>query len=848
MRLRLPVLLLAILLGGAMADGAQTAAQSTSTRGTATSPRPTYVIEDIRVEGVENQQRRQFVEQSSGLVQGQEIVLPSGDAIAQAVRAVYDLGLFSDVSIHRTVRAGNKVTLTIKVTPEPTLATYELRGIDGGDREELKKKMPLLKGSPVRPSDVERSKQVIKNFYKEEGFLRAEVDVERKVTDNRVILRFNVDRKEKIEVHRIRFSGNEKFDDGDLRGAMEETTENRWWRIWSGEEFKRDLYEEDLERVIDYYREHGYYDAQIVRDSVYYMGGDGLGIEVEVREGVRYYVSDISWEGNTIYPDRVLSEQLGLSEGQVYNGKAFDQNLYGGGRQSGVLGLYMDRGYMRADVQPTVRVVGEDSLDITMDVREGEVYTFGDVSISGNTKTKDYVIRRELYTVPGTRFSRSSIQESIRRLNQLDYFSQESLSGGPDISVDEEQKEADLSYSVEEVGSDQLQLSGTFGQFGLVLQLGFQFNNFSAQNIFDGSAWRPLPSGDGQKLGVNVRTNGSFFQSYSLSFTEPWFRGNPTPVGGSVSYSKRTRTVFDSRRSLGSGGSGVEDGKFENVSANFFVRQRLDWPDDKFMVGTRVGYQFYDNRGRDPDTGERRRLISTLPFGASNSITFRQTLSRNSVDNPTFPRKGSNVSLSVEVAPPVGGFSQYHKWRFESSWNIPIGNQFSFGASADFGYIGSITGEPVEFERFEVGGTPFDFQGGTFGTDPVFMRGYPRGVIGPLTRERGVLQPEGGQVMNKYTSEFRWKAVESQQLQARPYLFMDAANAWSGLSAYSPTELFRSGGVGVKLFLPIVGMLEVNYGYNFDEFVPIERGTDGQPGWTFQFTLGQGFGGGGGGR
>jgi outer membrane protein insertion porin family len=753
---------------------------------------------------------------------------------------VYDLRLFSDVSIHRTSQSGNNVTLTIRVTPEPTLSTYELRGIDGGDREDLKKKIPLLKGNPVRPSDVERTKQVIKNFYEEEGYLRTQVDVQRTERNDRVTLVFNVDRKEEIQVERIRFLGNEKFDDGDLRGAMEETIENRWWRIWKGEEFKREAYEEDLERVVDHYREHGYYDAQIVKDSVYYMGGDGLGIDVRVREGNRYYVSDVAWEGNTVFPDRVLSEQLGISEGDVYNGKAFDQNLFGGGRQSGVLGLYMDRGYMRADVQPTVRVVGEDSLDITLDVREGEVFTFGDIDISGNTKTKDYVIRRELYTVPGSRFSRSSIQESIRRLNQLDYFSQESLSGGPDISVDEEEKKADLTYSVEEVGSDQLQLSGTFGQFGLVLQLGFQFNNFSAQNIFNGSSWRPLPSGDGQKLSVNVRTNGSFFQNYSLSFTEPWFGGSPTPVGGSVSYSKYTRSVFDNQR------TGVQGGKFSNVSSSFFVRQRLDWPDDKFMVGSRIGYEFYNNRGRDPQTGEASPLFTTVPFGASHSVTFRQTLSRNSVDNPTFPRSGSNVSLSVEVAPPIGDLVQYHKWRFKSNWNIPIGDQFSFGAGAQFGYIGSITGEPVRFETFEVGGTPFDFQGGTFGTEPVFMRGYPRGVIGPLASvPGGGLQPEGGQVMNKYTSEFRWKAVESRQLQARPYLFMDAANAWSGLSAYSPNDLFRSAGVGVKLFLPIVGMLELNYGYNFDEFVPLDRGDDGQPGWSFQFSLGQGIGGGG---
>jgi len=840
MRLRLTVTLLTLLLGGALSVSAQTPTRSSRASGAAAAPRPTYVIEDIQVKGVESAQTRQFVIQTSGLTQGQRITLPAGNAVSEAIRSIYELRLFSDVAIYRTKQSGNKVTLIIEVTPEPTLGGYKLKGIDGGDREDLKKKLPLLKGSPVRPSDVERSKQIIKNFYKKEGYLRTQVDVVRRTSDgNRVTLAFNVDRRKKIEVERIRFFGNEQFDDGDLRGAMKKTRENRWWRIWKGEKFKRNAYEKDLDRVIDHYREHGYYDAQIVRDSVYYMGNEGLGIDIKVREGNRYYVSDITWEGNTVYPDRILSQELGLSEGEVYNGKALDENLYGGQRKSGVLGLYMDRGYMRANVQPTVRVVGDDSLNITMDVQEGEVYTFGDINITGNTKTKDYVIRRELYTVPGDRFSRSSIQESIRRLNQLNYFSQKSLAGGPDLSVNEEKKEAELTYSVEETGSDQLQLSGTFGQFGLVLQLGFQFNNFSAQNLFDASAWRPLPSGDGQKLSVNVRTNGTFFQNYSLSFTEPWFGGNPTPVGGSLSYSKYTRSVFGGRR----GSGGIEDGKFQNFSANFFVRQRLDWPDDKFKIGSRVGYQLYNNRGRDPD-GQRRPLFTSVPFGTSQSVTFRQSLSRNSVDNPQFPHEGSKFSLSVEVAPPVGDLVQYHKWRFKTSWNVPFGEDFSFGVGTDFGYIGSITGEEVRFETFEVGGSPFDYQGGTFGTDPVFMRGYPRGVIGPLTpAPGGTLQPQGGQVLNKYTSEFRWKAVESKQLQARPYLFMDAANAWSSLNAYSPADLFRSAGIGVKLFLPIVGMIELNYGYNFDEFVPLEGGT-GQPGWTFQFSLGQGFSGG----
>jgi outer membrane protein insertion porin family len=797
------------------------------------------MINNIRVEGVENQRTRQFVIQSSGLSTGQTITLPSGDKIAEAIRSIYDVRLFSDVAIHQENRQGNRVDLVIEVTPEPTLARYEMNGIRGRHEDDLEKKIPLVKGRPVRPSDVQRSKQVIEDFYGEKGYLRTDVEVNRRKNQaGDVILTFNVDRKEKVEVERIQFFGNERFDDGDLRGSMEETRENRWWRIWKGEKFKREAYEEDLQKVIDHYREHGYYDAQVVSDSVYYVGEEGIGIDVTVKEGDQYYVRDIDWEGNTVFPDRVLSERLGLEEGEIYNAVAMEKNLYGNQKGSDVLGLYMDQGYMRADVKPTVRVVGQDSLDITFDVREGEVYTFGDIQIAGNTKTNDYVIRRELYTVPGERFSRSAIQESIRRLSQLSYFSKESLKGGPDVNVDEQEKQANLTYEVEEVGSDQLELSGTFGRFGIVLQLGFKFNNFSAQNFFDAGAWRPLPSGDGQKLAVNIRTNGRFYQNYSLSFTEPWFRGNPTPVGGSVSYSRYTRGIFSTQ-------TGVQDGLFQRLTTSFFVRQRLDWPDNKFQTGTQIRYSLYNNRGFIEDsTGARQNvglIQGSIPPGRSQSVSIQQSLTRNSLDNPRFPRSGSRVRLSVEVAPPVGDFEQYHKWKLTTDWNVPLGEHFSFGVGSNFGYIGTISGEPVNFERFEVGGTAFDYQGRNFGTEPIFMRGYPRGVIGPKVQSRNGLEPRGSRILNKYTSELRWMAVQSKQLQARPYLYLDAVGAWGNFDTYTPSNLYRSAGIGVKIFLPIVGMLEFNYGYNFDRYTPLEgRGTQGAPGWTFQFSLGQG--------
>jgi outer membrane protein insertion porin family len=820
----------------------------------ATSSASTYRIGQIKVQGIDNERTKDFVIQSSGLSVGQKVTLPSGTAVAEAIRAIYDLRLFSDVKIYRSEAvsgaSGNDVTLVIEVTPEPTLGTYSYQGIKDSHRDDIDKKVPLLKGRPVRPSDLERTKQIIKEFYAEKGHRRATVDVERTVANNRVNLTFNVDRGPEVEVERIRFLNNEAFDDGDLRGAMEETRENRWWRFWKGEKFNEGKYENDLQKVVDFYNSEGYYDARVVSDSVYYVSEDGIGIDVTVEEGHRYYVADIEWEGNTVYPDRVLTNQLGLEEGEPYNGKRLEQNLFGNKKGDDVMGLYMDRGYMRANVEPTIRVVGEDSLDITLDVREGDVYTFGDIQISGNTKTKDHVIRRELYTVPGQRFSRSAIKESIRRLMQLKYFSKQSLAGGPNVDVDPEDKEANLTYDVEEVGSDQLELSGTWGNFGLVLQLGFKFNNFSAQNLFDASAWRPLPSGDGQQLGVNVRTNGTFYQQYSLSFTEPWFRGNPTPIGGSVSYARYTRSLFG-------GPSNVSDGLFQTLEMSAFFEQRLDWPDDKFSTGTRLGFRYYNNRGyqyvedgnvvspqRAGEPGVTRRNVGLFNVGSgiNQSVTVRQSLTRNSLDNPQFPSRGAKSTFSVEVAPPIGDLVQYHKWRFKTNFNVPLGEKFSLGFGSDLGYIGSLTGDPVDFELFVVGGTPFDYSGFTYGTDPVFMRGYPQGVIGPLeTRGRDGVDAAGARVMNKFTSEIRWMAIESQQLQARPYAFLDAAGAWASPDTYNPQELYRSAGLGVKLFLPIVGMIEFNYGYNFDTFVPIESGNTGERDWTFQFSLGRGF-------
>jgi outer membrane protein insertion porin family len=583
-------------------------------------------------------------------------------------------------------------------------------------------------------------------------------------------------------------------------------------------------YDRDMDRVLEKYNEKGYYDAEVISDSVLIVGVESgkpsISIEIEVREGPLYHIRNISWEGNTLYPDEVLNQRLGFVKGQAYNAKQLQENLYGSGKDSDVSSLYYNSGYMRFGVQPEIAVNG-DSLDLIFEIFEGEVYQIGTVEIAGNVKTNDHVVRRDLTTVPGNTFSRGQIQESIRRLMQLNYFTQESLAGGPGIDIREESKTVDLKYNLEETGTDQLELSGTWGRFGLILQLRFSFNNFSGQNLLKGDAWSPLPAGDGQRLSVGIQTNGRRYQQYSLSFTEPWFKGKPRPVGFSTSFSRISGlAVLDD-----------SGGELLTFSQSVFFSQRLKKPDPWFSFSSTVGYQFYNNK----------EWISTLPVGVSQQITFTEALTRNNTNDPIFPSVGSKFSLSVEIAPPIGKLIQYHKWRLTNSWNTPLLNKVSFGLSSDFGFIGSLDKREVAFERFIVGGSPFETQGfySFFGKDIVYLRGYPLGALGPRSADN---DPFGGTILNKYSAELRWMAIQTEQLRAAPYAFIDAANSWNSFKSYNPTDIYRSAGFGMRFFLPILGMVEMAYGYNFDTFEAINSKHDGSKKWSFQFSLGQGFG------
>lgn len=793
----------------------------------------TYRILSINVEGVADQNTQYLVIRQSGLEVGQEVTIPHDEAFSKAIRQLYRFGLFSDVKILVERYVGDEVYLLIRVKEEARLRDYSFKGIKGGDRDNLKKTIPLLRGQAVRSGDVERSVSSIKEFYSKKGRPLAKVDVKREVTDdNRLILEFDVDRGPKVEVKDIVVRGNAALSAGKVKSKLKNTKEDRWWRFWRGEKFDRDKFDEDLQNVISYYNEKGYYDARILDDTSYVFfdkgGSPGVRVEIDLHEGPQYYIRNISWEGNSAFSDEQLSTALGLNSGDIFNTKRYETNLYANKQSTDVASLYYNIGYVRFNVVPTITDVGGDSLDLAFEIFEGDIFDFGDIKVSGNTKTKDHVILRQLRTIPGSTFSRDAIQRSLRELAQLGYFNPESLV--PETRIDPERKVVDVTYKVEETGGDQLELSGGWGGYGgVLLQAGVTFNNFSIQNLFKGSAWRPLPSGDGQKLSLSVQVQGSVYQSYGMSFQEPWFRGKPHPVGVSLSH---TRYNLSSRL-IGSSVVTDPNNNLSITSASVSYGRQLKWPDDYFQTSSSVGYRLY--RGGSVTT------TFGLPPGTNQALTFTQRLARNSLDDPTFPTSGSSAMASVEIAAPFPGFIQYHKWTFDTSWNLPLSRKFSLGVGAKYGYIGSLqNSKPVQFERYLVGGTPFDAQYGRvgFGKDIVYTRGYPAGAIG-LRDENNV--SNGGTILNKYVSEMRWHAVRNPQLALQLFGFLDAVNTWDGWDNYNPNNLYRSGGFGVRIFLPILGMMSLNYGYNFDRFPAIPGDDQGNKRWRFQFSLGQPF-------
>ena len=737
---------------------------------------------------------------NSGLKVGDEIAVP-GDQVGQAIRRLWGLKLFEDIRVSVDRQVGNGVYILIAVKELPRFDHVEFVGRKEESEDDINKKIALVKGQVFAPDEPIRIQKEIKKMYEKDGYLLAVIRVEPvriDSTKNRVKIVITIDEGNQVAVDHINFQGNRAFTDGDLRGAMDETSEKHWWKFWSSAKFDRKKYEEDKKKILEFYQKNGYRDAQVLGDSIWYSDNkEDMNILIRVKEGPQYRIRHITWQGNTVYSADELNERLAMVPGEIYDQEKFDRNLRGNESQNDVASLYLDNGYLRVNLEPTETRVGDDSVDITINVYEMNQFRIGHVNIRGNTKTQEKVIRRELYTRPGDYFSRAAIMRSIRQLSVLNYFNPEKIK--PDYNLVDD-KTVDLTYEVEEKSSDNINASvGYSGVFGVTGALGFTINNFSISE--------PLSGGAGQILNFEWQFGeGNRFRTFSLGFTEPWLMGEPTLLGV---------TLFDTRQIYGF--------DLQQTGASIRVGRRFKWPDDFFRGDWILNFQSNNVRAGEGIYRE----------GISKQVSVTQIITRNSIDNPVFPTYGSNVSLSIQLSggPLLPGNINFTKWIFSSEYYIPMFNSTRMALywSSTYGYLAPIGSSLINpIDEFIMGGTGL----GYIATTP--LRGYEDQSIG-VRNDVGTVGY--GNVMTKQTLELRFAATINP-IPIYFLLFAEGGNVYSTLSEANFFDLKRSAGFGARIQIQPIGLLGFDYGYGFDNPVP---GAVGASGWHFHFQFGKGF-------
>lgn len=799
-----------------------------------------YKILGITVEGNKSADARTIIA-NSGLKVGNEIQIP-GDQSINAIRQLWALNIFSDVQILIDKRVGDGVFLLIRVDEYPRIEKTVFRGNDEISLSDLESKVNLIRGQILKPQEVERIKQRLLKQYYEEGLLNAnitakyftyftadttkseiivtwrntkdlseEYQVEYDKSDasfsnlidkikDRILLIFDIEEGDVTKVRSIHFVGNDYFSNSDLISEMDETSIARWWKFWSSGKFKKDKYEEDKKLIKKFYQKNGFRDADIIGDSlVYYNDKKDLAIYLFVYEGPQYKIRNIEFEGNTIYSDDLLAERLGFKKGDIYNYELFNQNLRGNERQNDIAALYLDNGYLTFNLITEETRVGEDSIDVLIQISEKNQFRIGKVEILGNDKTKDKVIRRELYTVPGDFFNRAYLFRSLQQLANLQFFNVEKLyTEGVDYQLANDST-VDVAFKVEEKSSDYLNASiGYSGSFGFSGAIGITLTNFSIAE--------PFSLGGGQVLSFNWQFGvGNFYRTFSLGFTEPWLYDTPTLVGFDF-FDTRQQYIYDLRQYGGS----------------LRVGRRLKWPDDYFYV---QGFFRYQNNNVINGGGY-------YAVGKTQQFTIGATISRRNIDNPIFPSTGSTLTLDGEISggPFLPGDVDYYKINLKTEWYRRLfgQNKLVLYNVADVGYIEEIVaGTQIQpFEFFYMGGS-----GLVIATTP--LRGYDDRTVGPINRFGDVI---GGRVSIRYTSELRF-AVALEPIPLYILAFAEAGNVFENINTAEVFNLRRSAGFGARILINPIGLIGFDLGYGFDR-----KKVDGvDPKWMFHFQFGRGF-------
>ena len=801
-----------------------------------------YEIGGITFSGAENYDTRMIL-LIAGLQVGDEIRVPS-DKLATAVDRLWKQGLFEDVQIYVTRIQDNKIFFEIELRSRPKLAYFHFDGVKKNDVDKLKEEMKIAAGDVVTENLLTTAKNKIRAYYLEKGYTNVSVkattapDTITKSKDNRVMINFDVKTGKKVKIDSIIFEGNDSISTNKLLQQMKNTHDVNYFKklffwtpsFWKASKYQESKFDEDLESIITYYNEKGFRDARIISDTVYpvYREGsktDRLIVKIKIHEGRRFFFRNITFSGNTIYPTEMLSRHLRINKGDPYNRTLLETNLTYNPAGTDITSLYMDNGYLFFNATPVEVGVSGDSIDIEIRIIEGKQARIRNVIVEGNTITNDKVIMRELHTRPGDLFSRDAIMRSRRELATLGYFKEESII--PDAKPNQQDGTVDVVYKVEEGNTSQIQLQGGYGSGMIIGQIGLTLNNFSARNIFNKKAWQPLPAGDGQKLSLNAITNGTYYYALNASFTEPWLGGKrPQSLSVSVYHNLYSNGYFitnhsDSRYwSLRLTGGGVS------------LSKRLKWPDDYFIISHSLSYKHYNLHNYTILAG------TAFTDGKANDLSYGLTLSRNSLDSPIYARSGSEISVSGYVTPPYSLISgkdysnissqdkyrlvEYYKINLRGSWMLNLVGDVVLNARARFGWLGSY--------NKSIGTSPFGryFLGGDGlsswmldGREVVPLRGYENNSLSP---------DDGASVFDRYTLEIRQPIVESAMATVWVLGFLEGGNAWSSIRDFQPFNIYNSAGLGVRVYMPMFGLIGVDWGYGFD-------GANG--GSHFHFSIGQ---------
>ena len=837
-----------------------------------------YEIADIKVEGVKNYEDYVLIG-LSGLSVGQSISVP-GDEITSAIKRYWRHGLFSNVKITAEKIEDGKVWLKISLTQRPRISEIRYHGVKKSERQDLETRLGLVKGSQITPNLVDRAKTLIKRYFDDKGFKNAEIIISQKddiSNENQVIVDVNIDKKEKIKVHEITIVGNKTIKTSKLKRVMKKTNEKgKLLNLFRTKKFINEKYEEDKQLIIDKYNELGYRDAVIVTDSVTPYDDKTVNVYMEIDEGDKYYLRNVTWVGNTLYPSEQLNYLLRMKKGDVYNQKLLNERL--STDEDAIGNLYYNNGYLFYNLDPVEINIDGDSIDLEMRIYEGRQATINKIKINGNDRLYENVVRRELRTRPGQLFSRDDLMRSMREIQQMGHFDAENIH--PDIQPDPMNGTVDIAYDLVSKANDQVEFSAGWGQTGIIGKLSLKFTNFSLANLLHpGDNYRGiLPQGDGQTLTVSGQTNAKYYQSYSISFFDPWFGGKrPNSFSISAFYSRQTdissryyndsyyNNYYNSMYS-GYGGYGMYNyGNYNNYE-NYYDPdksiqmwglsvgwgKRLKWPDDYFTLSAELAYQRYILKDWQ---------YFPVTNGKCNNISLNLTLARSSIDNPLFPRQGSEFSLSAQITPPyslfdgrdykgyytsTGGITQdnrnklynwveYHKWKFKAKTYTALMDYQAHPkclvlmSRIEFGLLGHYNKyKKSPFETFDVGGDGMTGYS-SYATESVALRGYENSSLTPYGRE--------GYAYTRLGIELRYPLMLETSTNIYVLGFLEAGNAWNDINKFNPFDLKRSAGVGVRIFLPMIGMMGIDWAYGFDKVF----GSSSAGGSHFHFVLGQEF-------